>query len=108
MNLRLRVIVPVYPPGVMTWHPDNRRRKALPAGSSMAMWNIKRLDSARCWVGPGTRVRVLQTWTDDPHSYWEIEVIEGPSRGLTTWVDEDEAEPLPALEQLAEAADEAL
>lgn len=108
MNLRLTVIVPVYPPGVMAWHPDSRRNQSWPADSLEAQKRSQKLAEARSWANPGTRVRVLQMWTDDPHSYWEIEVIEGPSRGLTTWVDEDEVEPIPALEQLAEAADEAL
>ena len=109
MNLRLTVIVPVYPPKVMDWHPDRRRNASVRADSAEALAGVKRLAEVRHFVEPGTRVRVLQTWAGDPpHSNWEIEVIEGHSRGYTSWVDEDEAEPIPALEQLAECADETL
>ena len=112
MNLRLTVIVPVYQRGLMTWHPDRSRNKPLPAGSPEAKERNKRLAEVRSYANPGTRVRVLQTWTcddtDGTHTYWEIEVIEGPALGYTCWVDEDEAEPIPALEQLAECADETL
>ena len=109
MNLRLRVIVPVYPPGLMDWHPDRLRTGSCESGSAEAIASIKRLGAARAYAPAGTRVRVLDTWMEDPpHSYWEIEVIEGTAKGYTCWVDEDEAEPLPALEQLAEAADEIL